>query len=172
MKVFHSDLLRWRNAQAGFSLVELIVVLVIIGILLTIGSLNFHQWQVKSNIAKETQELFTDLNAARLNSIHTKKRHSVVLNTSSYILKNYSSENENTLAGTAIQTKEVKYQLSTPTASLANFHYEFDIRGFLANGVGGTIVVNPINSGAPDCIVVSVGRVNMGKMTNATTCTF
>ncbi len=164
---------RYIRDESAFSIIELLVVVAILGTLLSIGTLNFHQWQVKSNIDKETRELYTDLNTARLNAIHTKKRHSVVLNTSDYILKNYSSENEDTLAGRALQTRAVKYQLSTPTASLSNFHYEFDVRGFLANGLGGTIVVNPIQSGAAvDCIVISVGRVNMGKMTNATTCTF
>ncbi len=167
--------------ESAFSIIELIVVIAIIGILFTIGSINFHQWTVKNNIMRETRELYTDINTARLNAIHTKKRHSIILNPASFVLKNYSTEGEDILAGAVIRSTPLKYQLTNGVSgAFSNSHYEFDTRGFVsktnAGGItsgtfGVTIVINPINSGAYDCIVLSEGRTNMGKMTNGT-CTY
>jgi len=151
----------------GFALTELIVVVAIIGILLTIGTMNFHSWIEKSQIERETRELYTDINRMRLDAIHTKKRQSIVLEPNQYVLKNYSTENENRLAGRVIATKAVKYRLSKPAADFSGALYLCNTRGFMDSG--DTIVVNPTGSGASyDCIVLSIGRANMGKMKSGT----
>jgi len=154
----------------GFALTELIVVVAIIGILLTIGTLNFHSWNVRSQIERETRELYTDINRLRLDAIHTKKQQSIMLEPNQYVLKNYSTENENKFAGRVLATKPVKYRLSKPAADFSGTYFLFDIRGFV--DIGATIVVNPTGSGASyDCIVLSTGRTNMGKM-NGGTCEY
>ena len=154
----------------GFALTELIVVVAIIGILLTIGTMNFHSWNVKSQIERETRELYTDINRLRLDAIHTKKQQSITLEPNQYVLKNYSTENENRFAGRVIATKPVKYRLSKPAADFSGELYLCNTRGFMDSGA--TIVVNPTDSGASyDCIVLSIGRVNMGKM-NSGTCEY
>lgn len=173
MKLVRADMIKKGNSQTGFSIVELVVVIAILGILMTIGTLNFHQWQVKNNIDRQTRELYTDINTARLNAIHTKKRHSVVFNPTSYVLKNYSSEGENPFAGRTLATRQVHYEMmkkpgSGPLTALTGEHVVYDARGFIFNGVGLTVAVNPFDSGAYDCVVLSEGRTNMGKMTNGT----
>jgi prepilin-type N-terminal cleavage/methylation domain-containing protein len=174
MKLDHADMFHKDCAQAGFSIVELVVVIAILGILMTIGTLNFHQWQVKNNIDRETRELYTDINTARLNAIHTKKRHSVVFNPTSYVLKNYSSEGEDPFAGRIIETKQVHYEMmkkpstGSSLVALTGEHVVYDVRGFIFNDVGLTVAVTPGDSGAYDCVVLSTGRTNMGKMTNGT----
>lgn len=160
---------------SGFSIIELIVVVSIIGILLSIGTINFHNWQVKSGIDKETRELYTDINTSRLNSIHTKKRHGLVFNTNNYVMKNYSSDNENIDAGSILSTKQLPYAMtkisSGSSIALSGERIIYDTRGFIFNGVGLTVAVNPVSSGSFDCIVISEGRTNIGKMTNGA-CTF
>lgn len=172
MKLVHADMIKKGYRQAGFSIVELVVVIAILGILMTIGTLNFHQWQVKNNIDRQTRELYTDINTARLNAIHTKKRHSVVFNPTSYVLKNYSSDDESSSAGRILSTKPVSYQLTKITSgvsqALTGENIIYDARGFIYDGFGLTVAVNPGNSGAYDCIVLSEGRTSMGKMTNGT----
>lgn len=158
-----------KPSEKGFSLVELVIVIAIIGILLSIGTIAFNDWTKKYNIEKQTKELFSVINDARLRSIHSKKRHGIVLNPSQYVMRNYSSENENRLAGRTILTKTVQYPLmkNSGGGTLAGDLFIFDTRGFIDNGVGITILVNPANSGAAqDCIVLSEGRTNMGKLSN------
>lgn len=175
MKISRTHTIRTFSGQAGFSLVELVVVIAILGILFTIGTLNFHQWQLKNQIDRETRELYTDINTARLNAIHTKKRHSVLFNPTNYVLKNYSTEGEPTSSGTTLAAKTVPHQLtkivSGSSQALAGENIIYDTRGFIYNGIGLTVAVNPFNSGGYDCIVLSEGRTNMGKMTNGS-CTY
>lgn len=154
----------------GFSLIELIVTMAIIGILLGVAGINFFDWQRKSQIERQTRELHTDLNSARMESVFRKARHRVTFQPSSYILRRYSSDNEAYTAGTIINTRNVTYQLTRETGGdISDVSVEFDARGLLtgANFSSSNLVlrVNPVASGASfDCLIIHVARTNMGKM--------
>jgi prepilin-type N-terminal cleavage/methylation domain-containing protein len=49
----------------GFSIIELVVVVGIIGLLLSIVSINFGQWQLKSNIERQANEMYMEIAEAR-----------------------------------------------------------------------------------------------------------
>ena len=153
------------RGDSGFTLIELIVVVVVMGVLLSIGTINFRQYRVKSEIEKQTREMYADINSARINSIHTKKRHALILNTNSYILKNYTT-NEPTSAGNTLASKAVANQITTRTgAPYSGKMVLFDITGFTNDET--TLAVNPLDSGASqNCIVVSASRTNMGRMSS------
>jgi len=151
----------------GFSLIELIVVMSIIGILLSIAGISFSNWTRKANIEKQTREMFTELNTARSESMFQKKRHAMILQPNSFIIKRYSSPDESRTGDATkgvIFSRSLTYEITRASGtSLADRIIEFDIRGFTNDWE--TICANPFNTGAQyDCIVISGGRINLGKM--------
>lgn len=162
-----------KATRNGFSLVELIIVIAIIGIGASIATLSFNQWVRKSNIEKETRELLSDLNEARLQSVYTKKQHGIAFQTAnSYVLKEYSSLNESSAGGLIKETKTTKYTMTKKdgTAISANTLILFDTRGALSNTMGYTFRFNPIDVAAFDCVVISEARTDLGKMGTGNVC--
>lgn len=162
--------IRWGGTAGGFALTELITVLALIGIMLGIATMNFHQWQVKSGIERQTRELFTDINAARSESIFRKTRHRITFQPNSYVFKRYSSEDEDTDAGTVLNSRRLPYGLTREAGQdISDYSLEFDLRGLLTganfSSANLTLRINPVDSGAAfDCIIVHTARTNLGKM--------
>ena len=166
------------NKQA-FALTELIVVVVIMGIVLGIGTLNFNSWQRKAAIERQTRELLADFNTARSEAMFRKKPHAIIMNADAtgYILRRYSSVDESRTSATPasgiVFTKNVSYQFQKGNgSSIADAIMQFDITGFTSTAAdNNTIRVNPISSGAAfDCVVVSASRTNIGQMTSGGSC--
>lgn len=149
----------------GFSLIELIVTMAIMGILFGIATLSFFDWQRKAQIERQIMEMHTDINSARMESIFRKTRHRVTFQPSSYVLRRYSSENEDDAAGTIINSRNVAYKLTRLNGGdLSDVSVEFGARGLLS-GINFSLRVDPVASGASfDCIIIHVARTNMGKM--------
>lgn len=142
--------------QNGFSLVELITVMSIIGILLAIGTLGFNSMQRKYGIDNQTRSLYTDLMDLRMKSMYKKKSHFVTLSAGSFVY--YSSGSR------AEPTGEVlRKSLAYPVTWNGNGDLiEFDSQGLTTDQR--SICVNPNETVANiDSIVVSMARINMGK---------
>lgn len=161
-----------HSHNSGFTLVELIVVMAIIGIVSTIATLSFTSWQKGSNIESQTRDLFATLMDAHNRSFMEKRPYGVVMQQKSYILKSYSSEAEPDSAGTTVASKAVAFQFtkSGSNSDVTGVLIKYDIAGFTTNL--NTIIVNPVETDIPlNCLVISPARINMGKM-NGTVCEF
>lgn len=168
-----------KSNVLGFTLIEILITIAIMGIVLGIASMNFTSWKVKYNIEAQTRGIQADLNEARTSALTQKKYYGIVFQPNSYVIKTYSSSTsaaDPVASGTSVATKTLTYGLTKKgSPSIADTHVVFDTSGITYDLF--TIFVNPYNAdpakepASVNCIVVHTVRVNMGKI-NETTCEF
>jgi prepilin-type N-terminal cleavage/methylation domain-containing protein len=149
--------------QDGFTLVELILVMAIIGILLAVGTLDFSRMTSQYTIDNQTRALYTDLMDTRLKSMYKKKSHYVKLAASTFSVYSSIDSGGNPM-GLAL-TKVLKQPITWGTPNTI----EFNSQG-LTTDIGSVCVADGGNPGANDSIVVSMARINMGKRKSGGVC--
>lgn len=155
-----------RHTESGFSLVELVVVIGIMGILFSIVALNFNQWLIKNRVEAQVRKMVTDFSELRVKAFTTKQRHSITVNRLSYVFKSYSSVNEDIDEGVIIPsgTYTVEFPLKENSSTdHVNTVFDIDSRG-LISAIGGTIYLDYQNaSPVVDCLTLNFARINPGK---------
>jgi len=160
--------------EHGFTLIEVLVVIAIIGILLSLATLDFSTWQKKYAIEAQTRGMLTDFTDARLQAIHRKNFVTITLSTNSYVITRFGTE---TLTnGTTIMTKQLKYpiqQFAPGNGTLTDFSntvLTIDERGYIGSTDYLTIAVAPSQTSASlNCLSVQAAQTNAGKI-NGTKC--
>lgn len=155
----------------GFTLIEMMVVVVIMAVLLSIATLQFESMQVKSSIDTQTRELLADLGAARMGAIQTKASRNVTLSGASAAFRSYSTTND--ITGTLLFTKTFKNPINY------NGYIGFTSIGFTTFSSNQTLLTQPRTiavlspEGTPggttaaiDCLVISMTKINVGKYNN------
>jgi type IV fimbrial biogenesis protein FimT len=149
----------------GFTLVELLVVIALIGIITTLASLNWNQMSTKVAIESEAKIMHADLMEVRMQALYTKKQRRVGISGQQF--KIYSSAVE---TPTPQLTKNLKYPVVWSGAATS---VVFDTHGLRVGNVdeNDTICILPTNdtsvvyAAAVDSIIISQARINLGKRT-------
>jgi type IV fimbrial biogenesis protein FimT len=153
--------------QEGFSLIEMLVVMAIIGVLLGIATLNYNDMQKKAAIEGQVKTMYADLMNARVQALYTKRTRSIII--SGNLFKFYSSS-ETSVAPES--QKSFSYPMAT---NLPGNMVTFNTSG-LVSGSAGSICIDPFsdlskaNPGGMDSLVISTARINMGKRRLGGTC--
>jgi type IV fimbrial biogenesis protein FimT len=163
--------------ERGFSLIELLIVIALIAILLAIATIDFGTWSRKYQVERQTREMYADIMQARISALQRKQRVGIFFGPRQYVIRRYDTAEDTD--GEVVLTINLQNEIRRVTGSgtqafdIDTQAIEFDTRGLTAIGDQMQIAVMPLNvgSGGDNCIVVAVGRTNIGRMSDATTCT-
>ena len=158
----------------GFSIVELIVVIAIIGTILSIVSINFGRWQLKNNIEKQTNEMYIEIAEARQLALNTRQARSIRFLTNSLVFRRYTSDTDlESGTGVLVKTKTLTYPITSsapwtvPPGGNTNFSTAdilFTTRGVMNEPTAKAICIYSTVGPALDAIVIVQSRVAAGKI--------
>lgn len=148
----------------GFTIIELIVVLGLVGILLAIAAIEFSDWQKKALVERQAKEMYTDLQEARMRAAFTKQRQTVDFGAKSLMFRRYSTLND--VGGTEISTKNLPYSISRSAwITPSDGRLEFDTKGVCTDANIKVICINNTVDAAYDALVITPTLTNLGKVT-------
>lgn len=146
--------------ERGFTLMEMLIVIAIIGILTGIAAYGFNRERAKSAIEAQVRDMYAEIVNARLQSFYTKQPRSVIVNGTQF-----------KIIDTASSATLVEKTLSHPVAlNTTDTQLDFDRSG-LTFGAFSSVCIEPAdNPGAIDSIIISAAKINMGKRASGGSC--
>ena len=149
--------------QNGFSLTELLIVIIIMGTLAAIAGISANSMLQRYAIEGQVREMYADLMNVRARAMQRNRTHFVSLAANAFTV--YEDTNTppdgngslETASDRVVQQKMLKKSVE-PTSSIT-----FDSKGMAA--ANQTICVFSGVSPAFDCMIVSATRINTGKIT-------
>lgn len=147
-------------SRAGFSLVEILVVLTIMGTLLAFSSLQFNRYINKGDIERQTRELYADFMTARAAAVtqHASKTVIITPTTVTFLSGGLGG-------GTTTKTLSKPITWTGKSSSESQKVVTFDERGIYSVVDDTTICVQPsVENAQVDSIVLFTTRIHLGKV--------
>lgn len=156
--------------KKGFSLIELIVVIAILGILLSIAAISGRDWLERYKVEGQITEMYTDLMNARVSALQRNRVFFVTLAANQYAV--YEDTNPAPDGDGVLQTTQdllVMRKTAQYTLNFTAANFNFTQNGLVSMGNGTIWIISTANP-ASDCIALASTRILMGKM-NGMVCT-
>jgi len=131
-KVF-KRLKRLPGNQDGFSLVEMLTALAVLGIVLAIAIPNFSKWKEKHEINGQAQKVYLDLMLARASAVRSNNNVLVVFNTAGNSYKVHSDTDGDGVEDAGEQIKNVNLE------EYSQFAYNTGITDIDGNSVSAAV---------------------------------
>jgi len=151
------------KAQSGFTLVELMIVVAIVGIIMAIAIMNLTQTNDRFTVESYTKEIYSTLMRARNDAANSNIQVSVTLAANQ--VTTYQDVNGN---GVADPNETTTKSYPRFTILFATSPIIFDRKGITTAVTNQTISITGYSANAKpqvDCIAVAQTRINMGLMT-------
>lgn len=150
-------------SRAGFTITEMLIVIALMGIILSIGTLQFNEFLVKGAIERQTRELYSDFMATRSAAVtqHASKRVIMTPTAFTFISSALGS------GGTVTKTLSKPVTWTGKTPGDIQKLIVFDERGTfdIVNNGNTTICVEPsLEAVTIDSIVLFSTRIHLGKV--------
>lgn len=156
----------------GFSLIELIIVIGIMGIIMSIVGINFNQWQVKNNIERQANEMYMEIAEARQLALNTRQARSIRFSANSLVFRRYTSDADlESGEGIEVKTKALRYPITHSTwaapsdnPNITTADILFTVRGIMDQPTPNSICIFSDVGPSADAIVIVYSRVGLGKI--------
>jgi len=156
----------------GFTLIEVLVVIAIIGITASFAMISMAGWVRKYNVESEIKQLYADLMKARVTAMNNNRAQFVSLSASQYTIYNDTNPSPNgdgTLQPLQDTIIAPATSLKYPMNWSGSAEIDFNSRGFVTTLPKTICVYSNINP-SYDCIKVSTTRIILGKLITQGVC--
>jgi prepilin-type N-terminal cleavage/methylation domain-containing protein len=158
----------------GFTLLELIFVMTIIGILTALGTFAFRNRLDKDKVERQVKTMYTDLMTVRAQALFQKKGRSVTITTAGTPAKPvFYAYSSNNVSANPVQTTWLKVAVTysvTPPLQI-----DFDQQGMMtfntdsSPSANAAVCTQGSNNAASDSIAMTRTQIQFGKLTGACT---
>jgi prepilin-type N-terminal cleavage/methylation domain-containing protein len=166
--------------RRGFTLVEIMIALAILGILVVLAVGNFQGMMEKYRVEGETKQMFADLMDARARAMQRNRVFFVQINSSGSDSKNYKTYEDTSPSGTSgdgslgsgyalVASATVQHPITWNSGGVSDFRFNFDRNG-IASVKGFIRFVSTTAKPDYDCITVQATRIKMGQYNATVNC--